>query len=77
MLKKIIIFLVSLFVFPVLVFATKYTVSKNPVVIDIPDTFTVFILDNYKGNKQLEMYDLTENDVETVFELNRAYMYAI
>lgn len=74
--KKIVIFLFAFFLFPIGIFATEYSVADIPVKIDIPDSFDVFTLDNYKGNKQLEKYNVTEEIMKSIFSINTAYMYA-
>lgn len=73
---KKLIFMLTIFLLPTLVFATEYEVSNTPVKIDIPDSFAVFTLDNYQGNKQLEQYDISETDMKFIFDYNSAYLYA-
>lgn len=74
--KKILIFLFALFLFPIGVFAIEYSVSDIPVKIDIPDSFDVFTIDNYQGSSLLEKYGITEEYMKYTFTENSAYIDA-
>lgn len=74
--KRILCFLFTLFLFPMLVYGREYEVSELSLKIDIPDSFDVLTVENYKGNPLLEKYQMTEKDLESIFALNDAYINA-
>lgn len=73
--KKMFCFLLSFIIFPITVLGQTYELSDLDLKIEIPSSYDVFTVDNYKGNPLLKVYDFTEEELEQYFDENEIYLY--
>lgn len=74
--KKVLYLFVLFFLFPVVVFGKEYEVKELSMKIDIPDSYIVLTVDNYKGNPVLEELQITEEDIAQSFRSQNNYIEA-
>lgn len=74
--KKILLFIIGLFVLPICVSAEKYRISDLDLSIDVPDSYLVITRDNYKNNPEMDAYGVTPEYMEQVFTTYNAYLDA-
>lgn len=73
--RKLFCFLLSLIIFPMTVLGQTYELSDLDLKIEIPSSYAVFTVDNYKGNPLLKKYDFEEEGLKKYFDENEIYLY--
>ena len=74
--KKILLFIICLFILPIYVNAEEYTISDLGIKIDIPSNYLVITRDNYKNNPEMEAMGVKPEYMEQVFQTYNAYLDA-
>lgn len=76
--KKIYLILLSfLLLIPLTVYAKSYEIKDCNLSLELDSSWDVFTRDNIKGNKKIEDYNLTEEDLEQILKDNNGYLDAI
>lgn len=74
--KKLLLFIVCLFILPICVSAEEYTISELEIKVDISSNYLVITRDNYKNNPGMEALGVTPEYMEQVFENYNVYLDA-
>lgn len=74
--KKILLLIICLFIFPFYVNAEEYRISELGIKINIPSNYVVVTRDNYKNNREMEVLGVTPEYMEQVFDSYNAYLDA-
>lgn len=74
--KKILLFLISLFMLPIMVSAQEYRINDLDLTIDIPENYIVITRDNYKGSETLTELGVDEEYMEEFFYSLSSYIDA-
>ena len=74
--KKLLLFIMCLFILPICVNAEEYIISELEIKIDVPSNYLVITRDNYKNNSGMESLGVTPEYMEQVFKNYNAYLDA-